>query len=178
MHYQFESKIAVEVPQKKSLLQKLCMVGGILAVLTTLATILMEGVHQVNFLTGVFVPLFLLSTGFGKRSKLDYVPTMVNIDLQNKSVIITYPSVKRHPNEASVSEIYEYSAVNIEKFQYSSELSAIRFYGCPEVTIGGEQGDNRGKKIERVVYLPVEKAQVICAEIERYLHITAERMDQ
>ena len=178
MHYRFESKIAVEVPQKKGLLQKLCMVGGVLAVVATLATILMDGIRGVNFLTGVFVPLFLLSTGFGKRYKADYVPTIVNIDLRDRNIIITYPSVKRHPNEASVSEIYEYSAANIESFQYSSELSAIRFYGCPQVIIGGKKEGNPEKKVERVVYLPAEKAQAICAEIERYLHITAEQMDR
>lgn len=177
MHYQFESKIAVEVPQKKSLLQKLCMVGGVLAVVATLATILMDGFSGVNFLTGVFVPLFLLSKGFGKQFKPDYVPTMVNIDLQDKTIIITYPSVKRHPNGASVTEIYEYSAANIERLQFSSELSAIRFYGCPKVIIGGKREGNQEKKIERVVYIPVEKAQEICAEIERCLHITAEKMD-
>lgn len=178
MNYQFESKIAVEVPQKKSLLQKLCMVGGVLAVVATLATILMDGFKGVNFLTGVFVPLFLLSTGFGKRYKADYVPTLVNIELQDNKIKIIYPSVKRHPNEASVSEIYEYSTATIDSFQYSAELSAIRFYGCPQVIIGGSKIGNPEKKVERVVYLPVEKAQEICAAIEKYLHITVEQMDR
>lgn len=176
MHYQFESKIAVEVPQEKSLLQKLCMIGGVLAVVATLATILMDGIKGVSFLTGVFVPGFLLVKGFSKRFKIDYVATPVCIDLINNKITISYPSVKYHINEAAVAEVYEFIAGSIESLQYSAELNAIRFYGSPVVTINGKK--EAQEKRERVVYLPMNRAKEICAEIERHLHINVEHMDQ
>ena len=176
MHYQFESKIAVEVPQEKSLLQKLCMIGGVLAVVATLATILMDGIKGVSFLTGVFVPGFLLVKGFSKRFKIDYVATPVCIDLINNKITISYPSVKYHINEAAVAEVYEFFTGSIESLQYSAELNAIRFYGSPIVTINGK--NEAHEKRERVVYLTINHAKEICAEIERHLHINVEHMDQ
>lgn len=178
MHYQFESKIAVEVPQEKSLLQKLCMIGGALGAVATLATIIMDGVQGVSFLTGVFVPGFLLVKGFSKRFKIDYVATPVSIELTNNKVTISYPSVKRHVNDAAVVEVYEFFSGNIDSLQYSAELNAVRFFGSPIVSINGKKEEHSGEKRERVVYLPPNSAKEICADLEKYLNFSIENMDK
>lgn len=178
MRYQFESKIAVEVSQKKSILQKLCITGGILAIVCTLVTIIIDGLSGVSFLPGIFVPVFLLWTGFGKRMKIDYVPTEVVLDIFERRIVISYPSVRRHLNGSSVSEIIEFNSDDIKNFQYSSELKALRFYGFPEITISGKKDESKDKLCEKVVYLPADEAEMICTDIEKHLGISAERMEQ
>ena len=178
MHDQFESKIAVEVPQEKSLLQKMCMGGGVLATVATLATIIMDGIQGVSFLTGVFVPGFLLVKGFSKQFKVDYVATPVSIELINNKVTISYPSVKRRVNDAAVAEVYEFFSGSIDSLQYSAELNAVRFYGSPIVSINGKREEHAAEKRERVVYLPLNCAKEICADLEKYLHVNMEYMDK
>lgn len=177
MHYQFTSKVAVEIPQKRSGLQKVCLIAGVVAVIVTLATILIDGFSGLNFLTGVFVPLFLLMSAFRKNTKIDYVPTMVNITLDRNKISIHYPAIKYHVDEVPMSEIYEFSSENIQQFQFSAALSAIRFYGLPVISINNKKQIDNGKKREKVVYLPHDDAESICVEIERFLGIKAERKE-
>ncbi len=176
MNYRFESKIAVETPQKQTLLQKLCVVGGILAVICTLATILIDGFSGVSFLTGIFLPAFLLCTGIAKRAKIDYVPTQVLIEIFEHRVVISYPSVSRYLNTPPISEVFEYNAGDMQNFQYSSELNAIRFYGFPVTTIGGKRDESKRKLREKVVYLPGGVADELCQHIEKSLGISTEKM--
>ena len=177
MRYQLTSKVAVEIPQKRSGLQKVCLVAGIVAVVVTVATILIDGFRGVNFLTGVFVPLFLLLSAFRKNTKIDYVPTTVNIALDQNQISIHYPSVKYHIDEAPVSETYVFSSDNIRQFQFSAALGAIRFYGLPVISINDKKQIDTGKMREKVVYLPSDDTESICFEIERFLGITAERKE-
>lgn len=177
MHYQFESKIAVETLQEKSILQKLCLVGGILAVICSLATIFIDGLDGLSFLTGIFVPFFLLLMAFRKRSKIDYVPTTVILILSERKILINYPSIRRYMNSSSISEEFEFSTDDIQSLQYSAELNAIRLYGTPVTVIAGRKDESRDKLREKVVYLPVDKSEMICADIEKYLGIPLDRME-
>lgn len=177
MHYQFTSKVAVEIPQKRSGLQRVCLIAGIMAVIVTLAAILIDGFGGVNFLTGVFVPLFLLMSAFRNNTKIDYVPTMVNIELDINKISIHYPAVKYHIDEAPVSETYEFSSDNIRQFQFSAALGAIRFYGLPVILINDNKQSDNDKLREKVVYLPRNDAERICVDIERFLGINAERKE-
>lgn len=177
MNFQFQSKIAVETPAKRGLLQILCLIGaGVLIVLNAIL-VAIDGIDALDILTGVAMPIILLSSGLAKRARVDYIPTEACIDLEEEKVTITYPSLRRYINGPVQTEVYEYTTNYIRMFQYSSELNAIRIYGFPIITVGGKKDDSQNDDREIVVYLPQDRAEKICAEMERYLHLTAQRMD-
>lgn len=176
MHYQFESKVAVEMQDKNSFLQKLCIIGGLLSVICTLAVIMIEGLSGISFLTGVFVPVFLLWRGFAKHSKIEYVPCVASIDVIDRKIIIKYLSIKRFLNAPSQSEVYEYSDCDIKEIQFSSELSAIRILGYAMTSVSGKNDKSVQKLQENVVYLPDDKADELVQNIEKLMGITMERM--
>ena len=177
MHYQFTSKVAMEIPKKRSTLQIVSLIAGVLSLLATLATIFICGLSEVNFLVGIFVPVFLLYNAFRKNTTIEYVPTEVTINLAANQITISYPSVKYRAGDVQSSEVYVFVSENLHQFQFSTSLCAVRFYGSPVISIDGQKQPNDGRLREKVVYLPAGEAESICRSIEQFLGIQVQQME-
>lgn len=115
--------------------------------------------------------------GIRKRTKVDYAPTDIRIDLEEGAAVITYPALRCFVNGPLRYEKYKYAFEYTQLFQYSAELKTLRLYGLPAVTIGDKSDNSYKDDHEVVVYLPEDRAEEICRQFEKYLHKTAERMD-
>lgn len=177
MNYQFSSKIAVETTTKRGILQVLCLIGAVVMIVLNTILVVIDGIGELDIVTGIALPIILLSNGLRKRTRVDYVPTDIRINLEEGNAVITYPALRRFVNGPLQFEKYEYASEYTQIFQYSSELKAVRLYGFPVVTIGDKLDDTRENDHEVVIYLPEDCAEEICKQFEKYLHKTAERMD-
>lgn len=177
MKYQFSSKIAVETTKKRGVLQTLCLVGAIVLIALNLILIAIDDIGELDIVAGVALPIILLSNGLRKRTKVDYAPTDIRIDLEEGNAVITYPALRRFVKGPLQYEKYEYASEYTQLFQYSAELKALRLYGFPVVTIGDKIDNSRKDDHEVVVYLPEDRAEEICRQFEKYLHKTVERME-
>lgn len=177
MNYQFSSKIAVETTTKRGILQVLCLIGAVVMIVLNTILVVIDGIGELDIVTGIVLPIILLSNGLRKRTRVDYVPTDIRINLDEGNAVITYPALRRFVNGPLQFEKYEYASEYTQIFQYSSELKAVRLYGFPVVTIGDKLDDTRENDHEVVIYLPEDCAEEICKQFEKHLHKTAERMD-
>lgn len=177
MNYQFSSKIAVETTLKRSFLQTMCLVGAVVLIAMNLILLAIDGFGELDIVTGIALPIILLTNGLRKKTKVDYVPTNIRIELEDGKAIIAYPALRRFVNGPLQYEKYEYTSEYTQIFQYSEELKAVRLYGFPTVTIGEKQDDTHKDDHEVVVYLPADHAEEICKQFEKHLHKKVERMD-
>lgn len=177
MNYQFSSKIAVETTTKRGILQVLCLIGAVVMIVLNTILVVIDGIGELDIVTGIALPIILLSNGLRKRTKVDYVPTDIRINLEEGNAVITYPALRRFVNGPLQFEKYEYASEYTKIFQYSSELKAVRLYGFPVVTVGNKLDNTRENDREVVIYLPEDCAEDICKQFEKCLQKTAERMD-
>jgi hypothetical protein len=182
MVIQFNNKVAVQVPRKRGVLKYILIICGILAILITLINIVLDGLTSIDFITGVFLPAFLIwrGTDYNYETIYNTVPTIVEI--QNNIVTIAYREVRRHEDGKVVSEYYVFRKGDVSNFQYSVSLVALRLYGTPLVKIAGTSISEEDCRIshreqEVVLYAPKEKMKDLIDEIENCLEIKVELMD-
>ena len=143
MNFQFSSKIAVETTMKGGILRVLCLIGAVVMIVLNTILVVIDGIGELDIVTGIALPIILLSNGLRKRTKVDYVPTDIQINLEEGNAVITYPALRRFVNGPLQFEKYEYASEYTQIFQYSSELKAVRLYGFPVVTIGDKLDNTR-----------------------------------
>ena len=133
--YAFVNKVAVSIVQKRGVWKNIVLLCGIVSALVTVVVIWMDGISEVDWITGVFLPVFLLWQGIKKTCRQEYVNVDALVTLTPDSLTVNYPRICRSQREGPVSEVYEYRKGDIDQFQYSQELSALRIVGAAFVTV-------------------------------------------
>ena len=158
--FSFTNKVACHVVSKRSGWQKFLLGCGICSLLLTLLLFSMEGFQGINFVTGLFLPAFLLHQGLRKKHTSIYTYTDANVQVSDSSIQIQYPHICRDEEQGIAEEKYIYRTDDLIEYQYSKSLSAVRLWGTPIAEINGKHSsriDYRESLMKKEVVLYMEE---------------------
>lgn len=121
----------------------------------------MEGFQGINFVTGLFLPAFLLHQGLRKKHTSIYTYTDANVQVSDSSIQIQYPHICRDEEQGIAEEKYIYRTDDLIEYQYSKSLSAVRLWGTPIAEINGaisSKMDYRDSILNKEVVLYMEES--------------------
>ena len=144
--------------------------------------IALEGFQGIDFVTGIFLPGFLLHQGLQKKHSSIYTYTDANIQISNSSIQIHYPHICRDEEQGYSEEKYTYRKDDIIEYQYSKSLSAVRLWGTPISEINGactSKMDYRESilKKEIVLYMEEDILRQFISSVENNLNRTPDILE-
>lgn len=171
----FTNKVACQKVSKRTIWQKILLVCGICSFLMTLLLISLEGIQGISFVTGIFLPGFLVYQGLQKKHSSIYTYTDANVQISDDSIQILYPHICRDREQGFAEERYIYRKDDLVEYQYSKSLSAVRLWGTPIAEIKGTETskmDYRDSILKKEVVLYMEEGilQEFISSVENRLN--------
>lgn len=174
--FSFTNKVACQAVSKRTIWQKMLLICGICSAILTVVFFSSEGFQGIDFITGFFLPGFLLYQGLQKKHTSIYTYTDAIVKVTNDSVSIHYPHICRDEEQGNAEEKYTYRIDNFTEYQYSKSLSAIRLWGTPIIELNGVVTSNmdcRNTTLNKevVLYMEDEMLQEFISSVETNLNI-------
>lgn len=158
--FSFTNKVACQTISKRSIWQKILLICGMCSMLLTIILVSLEGFQALDFVTGIFLPGFLLYQGFQKKHTSVYTYTDTMVSVSNDLIQIYYPHICRDEGQGNSEEKYIYRQGDLLEYQYSKSLSAVRLWGTPISEINGKHSsriDYRESLMKKEVVLYMEE---------------------
>jgi len=180
--YEFINKIWMEnTPRNKAIRRLLTILGSALLIITFFQ-ILMGGLKEINWFTGIIVPFLLIGQSFSFTRSGRYLSSLIKIEIKPGEAVFKYPNIDRLDKMGIHSETITIKDSSVEQFQYSKELNSIRIISKPTIKIvtGSSENivdHNNQSPYELVLYPPVDEIENLITSLEKWLNRPIVYMD-
>lgn len=153
---------------------------GVLIFLLTLFQMVMDGVDGVMWVSGVLVPILLISVGLMGSGRGGYITANCWLEMRPNMIIIEYPAIDRCDNRGIHKESLRVERNAIRVIQYSEVLHSFRIIGA---WTGRWSSQGRGEGIiqghsEMILYPPEERMTEMYDAFQNILGIAVVQMDE
>ena len=172
--FEFINRVWVQNSPRNKLLRKILLIcGGLLAGIA-LIQILMGGIKDVNWITGILLPAVMIIQSFLFTSSGRYIAASIEMTIETDWLMFVYPDIDRLNKLGNHSETIIMNWEDIFSVQYSKELESIRIVAMAMVKIESESknevasyGENN--PYELIIYPQKEEIGEIVRELESYV---------